>query len=140
MELVLSNKCSSDSLNSAITRHVFKGDLDTRLALHEALLASILLLPTPMDVNELKTSAVTNDSSQAHVRHISNTDSQGRHILNAFTDESALLVWAKSPCNYIVIRGCDLLKVAVENGVSAVLLNPAGPVGVVVEEPDRKST
>jgi hypothetical protein len=57
----------------------------------------------------------------------------GRAALAAFSDERTLAVWGSPPA-HASVRAAELLRFAALKGVSAIVLDPAGPVRAVVQD------
>lgn len=58
------------------------------------------------------------------------TTSAGEKTLVAFTSAETALAWGEPELQVALVRGPDLVEVLDEQGVSAVLVDPAGPTAV----------
>jgi len=57
----------------------------------------------------------------------------GLKVLAAFTDEKALLDWAKKPCAHSSMRAKDVLKLCEANGIARIVINNNSPNMFVLE-------
>jgi len=71
---------------------------------------------------------------------------EGEHLLPVFTDESELDSWRPDGGRYALLETAEVLKVAVEQGFTGVVVNPSGDTPIELgaenlqnEEPSRES-
>jgi hypothetical protein len=69
---------------------------------------------------------------------------EGEHLLPIFTDESELDSWRPDGGRYTLLETAEVLKVAVEQGFSGVVVNPSGDTPIELgaenlqDEPDQE--
>jgi hypothetical protein len=78
----------------------------------------------------------TDEKKKLSLSSIYNLD--GLKVLAAFTDERALLDWAKKPCAYISMRSQSVLQLCEENGISRIIINNNSSNTLVLEK-DRSA-
>lgn len=100
-----------------------ESDPEARRVFYEALKMSILIVPTLEPEEEEVPGAATPDQSQIMAFE---TDA-GQSVLIVFTDEDAVLNWQPEVPPTIGMHARDVLSLAADNPISALVLNPAGP-------------
>jgi hypothetical protein len=124
--LNLSNTSLSEAME-AIT----EGDTpERRQVLYQALLSSILIVPTP-DAPDDVAEQLLDDSDE--LTFLTFEDDAGDTVLIAFANESAALNWEPEGLSYVGLQGPDLLLIAMENEVGELVLNPAGPHTLLIQ-------
>jgi hypothetical protein len=91
---------------------------EKRGAFHQKLLGSQLLLPAPDD------DGADDDELHEDIPLLTFENDAGASVLVAFTDEDAALAWAPDDTEFVVLRGLDLLLIALQNRIDELVLNP----------------
>jgi hypothetical protein len=101
----------------------------SRRRLYQELHKSILLLPKPRttDLSDGGRWIILDEAEDVEI--VTGQNSKGEKILFAFTDLTALSIWEKQGINYIALRSNDIFRLAQENQISSIIINPAGPFG-----------
>ena len=115
---------SNSDLQEALQELAKRDTPERRLVLYQALLNSLLIVPTP-DPPEDSPEQVLDDTDE--LAFLTFEDDAGDTVLIAFADENAALKWEREGFSYIGLQGPDLLLIAMENEVGELVLNPAGP-------------
>lgn len=55
---------------------------------------------------------------------------EGEHLLPVFTDEDELDIWRPAGGRYTLLQTAEILKVAVDQGFTGLVVNPAGDVPI----------
>jgi len=92
---------------------------------------SFLLLPSENDKGNSDTWTTTKEDTTLNLTCIFNLD--GLKVLGAFTDENALLSWAKKPTQYTGLSSQDVLKLCEENLIDRIVINSDLPTMFVLE-------
>jgi len=79
----------------------------------------------------------TDEKTKLGLSSIYNLD--GLKVLAAFTDERALLDWAKKPCAYTSMRSQSVLQLCEDNGIARIIINNSSSNTFVLEK-DRSAT
>ncbi len=111
-------------LNEAMEAIARRDSPERRQALYQALLKSVLIVPTP-DSPDDRAETILDENEE--LTFLTFEDDHGDTVLIAFADESAALKWEPEGLSYVGLRGPDLLLIAMENEVGELVLNPAGP-------------
>lgn len=94
---------------------------------------SLLLLPSPMDSSENHEETDTEDKGRKlTLSSVFNID--GVTVLGAFSDEKALLSWAKQPIPYKMLESKDVLKLCEETAIGRIVINSGSPTMFVLEQ------
>ena len=102
-----------------------ESDPQARTAFYRALQDSILIVPTIEPEEDELSDAEAADPDQSQIMAFEND--AGASVLIAFTDEDAVLNWQPEPPPTIGMHAPDLLALGVNNPVSVLVINPAGP-------------
>jgi len=105
------------------------GNAEALHELHKELLTSSLLIPTTSEIESLEPGGWLTLSLDLDVKILTARYSEGQIAMAAFTDIDALRSWRPEGNPYIALGGPDLFGIAASQGIAAVLVNPAGPVG-----------
>ena len=97
--------------------------------LYRALLSSRLILATP----GLSASQTPMDDG-AKVRFVSTTAPQGESAMLLFSSDAALRAWRPSGCDTLIAPAKELFGMAIRSGLNAVVINPRGPAGGVIDK------
>jgi hypothetical protein len=116
----LSNAALSEAMEAIARRDT----PERRQVLYQALLNSILIVPTPDAPDDLPETVL---SENDELTFLTFEDDAGDTVLIAFANESAALKWEPEGLSYVGLQGPDLLLIAMENEVGELVLNPAGP-------------
>jgi len=92
---------------------------------------SFLLLPSENDNEGSDTWTTAQNDTTLKLTCIYNLD--GLKVLGAFTDEDALLNWAKKPTQFTGLSSQDVLKLCEENFIEKVVINSDLPTMFVLE-------
>ena len=92
---------------------------------------SFLLLPSENDNENLDTWTTAKIDTTLKLTCIYNLE--GLKVLGAFTDENALLSWAKKPTQFTGLSSQDVLKLCEENLIERVVINSDLPTMFVLE-------
>lgn len=92
---------------------------------------SFLLLPSENGNENSDTWTTTKEKTTLNLNCIFNLD--GLKVLGAFTDENALLSWAKKPTQYTGLSSQNVLKLCEENLVERIVINSDLPTMFVLE-------
>ncbi len=92
---------------------------------------SFLLLPSVNDNENSDTWTTAKTDTSLKLTCIYNLD--GLKVLGAFTDENALLSWAKKPTQYTGLSSQDVLKLCEENLIERIVINSDLPTMFVLE-------
>lgn len=98
-----------------------------RRALYDAILNSQLLVPINKPLGNPNKTGLQPVIGTTDVEFIVVTNKQDQTALLAFTDEQAVKAWKPADSNYIASNAPDLLQMALEMNVAAIVLNVAGP-------------
>jgi hypothetical protein len=101
-----------------------EADPQARSAFYQTLQESVLIIPT-IEPDEDSPEAETAQPDQSQIMAFEND--AGQSVLIAFTDEDAALNWQPEPLPTIGMHARDVLSLAANNPISALVLNPAGP-------------
>ncbi|WP_296151033.1 SseB family protein [uncultured Flavobacterium sp.] len=91
---------------------------------------SFLLLPS---VNEDKSEGWKTIEKEQSLKITSIFDMDGMKVLGAFTDDEALLDWAKRETQYTALPSKDVLDMCEANGISCIIINSGQPNMFVLE-------
>jgi SseB protein N-terminal domain len=98
---------------------------------------SFLILPGSSGFAEKPDGWITTDEkTKLGLSSIYNLD--GLKVLAAFTDERALLDWAKKPCAYTSMRSQSVLQLCEDNGIARIIINNSSSNTFVLEK-DRSA-
>ncbi len=117
------------SLLSAIQRAASKPSPRADQAVHQALLASDLIIPTARTVGDPTPRGQPSADQALTVPMITIRNDDGQIAMLAFTDEEALRAWCSQGCAWKALHGADIFAMALETRVDRVIINPAGPTG-----------
>lgn len=92
---------------------------------------SYLLLPSENDNEISDTWTTTKKETTLKLTCVFNLD--GLKVLGAFTDENALLSWAKKPTQYTALSSKDVMKLCEENLIERIVINSDLPTMFVLE-------
>ncbi|MCO5267443.1 MAG: SseB family protein [Brumimicrobium sp.] len=92
---------------------------------------SFLLLPSENDGSNSDTWTTAQKGTTLKLTCVFNLD--GLKVLGAFTDENALLSWAKKPTQYTALSSKDVLKLCEENLIERIVINSDLPTMFVLE-------
>ena len=92
---------------------------------------SFLMLPSHND-NQNTIGWTTTDKEKT-LKLASVFDLDGLKVLGAFTDEKALLSWAKKPTQYTALSSKDVMKLCEENLIERIVINTDLPTMFVLE-------
>jgi SseB protein N-terminal domain len=92
---------------------------------------SFLLLPSENDNENSDTWTTTKTDTTLKLTCIYNLD--GLKVLGAFTDENALLSWAKKPTQFTGLSSQDVLKLCEEDLIERIVINSDLPTMFVLE-------
>lgn len=92
---------------------------------------SLLLLPSPNDSSENQ-EPVEGTGKKLTLSSVFNID--GVTVLGAFTDEKALISWAKQPIPYKMLESKDVLKLCEETAIGRIVINSGLPTMFVLEQ------
>lgn len=92
---------------------------------------SFLLLPSENDGSNSDTWTTAKKDTTLKLTCVFNLD--GLKVLGAFTDENALLNWAKKPTQYTALSSKDVLKLCEENLIERIVINSDLPTMFVLE-------
>ena len=99
---------------------------------------SFLILPGSSGLEDRSDGWITTDEKKTlGLASIYNLD--GLKVLAAFTDERALLDWAKKPYTYTSMRSQDVLQLCEDNGIARIIINNSSSNTFVLEK-DRSTT
>lgn len=93
--------------------------------------SSFLLLPSENDKGNSDEWTTTKEDTTLNLTCVFNLD--GLKVLGAFTDENALLSWAKKPTQYTGLSSQDVLKLCEENLIDRIVINSDLPTMFVLE-------
>lgn len=82
---------------------------------------AFLILPTENSGSETIGRSTLEKESKLNLSSVYNLD--GLKVLAAFTDENALLEWAKKPTQYTALRSQDVIDLCKSNGIDRVVIN-----------------
>ncbi len=119
---------TNPQLLSALHAMQDRDSLDNRKAVYRALMESTLMLPVTESVMDKLASEVGLTFEESTLRLITRQDESGELLLLAFTDQDAMAAWRPEVNRYIALEGQELFSLALQNQVSEVIVNPAGPV------------
>lgn len=91
---------------------------------------SFLLLPS---VNEDKSEGWKTIEKEQSLKITSIFDMDGMKVLGAFTDDEALLGWAKRETQYTALPSKDVLDMCEANGIGCIIINSGQPNMFVLE-------
>jgi hypothetical protein len=100
---------------------------ENRQALYAEILASQLLVPVAKPLGAYPRSGLQPVIGTTDVEFIVIQNTNQQMALLAFTDEQAVNAWKPTDSNYIASNAPDLLQMALEMNVAAIVLNVAGP-------------
>jgi len=100
---------------------------ENRKTLYDAILNSQLLIPIAKSLGNQGASGLQQVIGTTDVEFIVVTNKQTQTALLAFTDEQAVHAWKPTESIYIASNAPDLLQMALEMNVAAIVLNVAGP-------------
>jgi hypothetical protein len=92
---------------------------------------SFLLLPSVNDNENSDTWTTAKKDTTLKLTCVYNLD--GLKVLGAFTDENALLSWAKKPTQFTGLSSQDVLKLCEENLIERIVINSDLPTMFVLE-------
>lgn len=120
---------SNPELTEAVKAVAERDTPERRQVLYQALLDSTLILPTPEEPEESGTEPAASDITEEDeaLTFVTFEDDAGETVLIVFTEEDAALAWEPEGLPYIALKGRDLLMIAAENEVAALVLNPGSP-------------
>lgn len=98
-------------------------------AVHQALLASDLIIPTARTLEDATARSRPTSEQSLTVPMITIRNDDGQIAMLAFTDEEALRAWCSQGCAWKALHGPDVFAMALETRVDRVIINPAGPTG-----------
>jgi hypothetical protein len=119
---------TNPQLLSALHAMQDRDSLDNRKAVYRALMDSTLMLPVTESVMDKLASEVGLTFEESTLRLITRQDESGELLLLAFTDQDAMAAWRPEVNRYIALEGQELFSLALQNQVSEIIVNPAGPV------------
>ncbi len=119
---------TNPELLSALHAMQGRDSLDNRKAVYRALMKSTLMLPVTESVMDKVASEVGLTFEESTLRLITRQDESGELLLLAFTDQDAMATWRPEVNRYIALEGQELFSLALQNQVSEIIVNPAGPV------------
>ena len=97
--------------------------------LYRALLSSRLILATPG-----LSASQTPRNDGAKVRFVSTPAPQGEDAMLLFSNDAALRDWRPSGCDTLIAPAKELFGMALRSGLDAVVINPRGPAGCVIDK------
>ena len=121
---------SNTSLSEAMEAIAERDTPERRQVLYQALLSSILIVPTP-DAPDDPAEQLLDDN--AELTFVTFEGDAGDTVLIAFASESAALNWEPEGLSYVGLQAPDLLLIAMENDIEEVVLNPAGPHTLLIQ-------
>lgn len=92
---------------------------------------SLLLLPSPNDSSQNQ-EPIEGAGKTLRLSSVFNID--GVTVLGAFTDEKALISWAKQPIPYKMLESKDVLKLCEETAIGRIVINSGSPTMFVLEQ------
>lgn len=108
-----------------------KGDSYKNVVLELMSGNSFLLLPSQNDSEASASWTTAQKDTTLQLDCVYNLD--GLKVLAAFTDEDALLTWAKKPTQYTALSSKDVLKVCEEQLIDRIVVNSDLPTMFVLE-------
>jgi len=100
---------------------------ENRRTLYDAILNSQLLVPVAKPLGNPNMTGLQQVLGTTDVEFIVVTNKHDQTALLAFTDEHAVKAWKSADNFYIASNAPDLLQMALEMNVAAIVLNVAGP-------------
>ncbi len=97
-----------------------------RADFYQALLRSVLILPSDAPISETTEQRTLTADSQLKLVAFQNQD--GGIVIPAFTDEDSVLAWRPEGTPYVALRAPDFLALIARHPTAEVILNLAGPV------------
>src|SRR5207237_10666005 len=76
----------------------------------------------------------TSTDDGAKVRFVSATAPQGGSAMLLFSSDAALRAWRPSGCDTLIVPAKELFGMALRSGPDAVVINPRGPAGGVIDK------
>jgi hypothetical protein len=131
---------SNTDLGEAMEAIAERDTPERRRILYQALLNSILIVPTPDTSDDpVGQDPVAQDLDEQflddndELTFLTFEDDAGDTVLIAFANESAALNWEPEGLSYVGLQGPDLLLIAMENEVGELVINPAGPHTLLIQ-------
>jgi hypothetical protein len=119
---------TNPQLLSALHAMEDSNTLENRKAVYRALMQSTLMLPVTESVVDQLASKVGLSFEESTLRLITRQNESGDLLLLAFTDQDAMAAWRSDVNRYIALEGQELFSLALQNEVSEIIVNLAGPV------------
>ena len=114
---------ANDDLLHALQQVGRDPSAETRRAFYDALTAGTLILLAPRD---LPADEDPGDAPE-DIPLLTFMDDAGDAVLIGFTDEDAVLAWDPDDPALVALRGLDVVLIAAQNDIDAIVLNPGSP-------------
>lgn len=114
------------SLERLMAELAQKDDLDKKERFYHELLSATLLVALPA-------------AGEGSLPFIAIRDVQGNKVALAFTGKEALLHWRRTGCDSQPVGVSELCAAALEREVLSISINPFGPSGRMLRDPEMQS-